>query len=112
MESAFLVGAVRTPVGRRGGALADAHPADLGGRVGPGGPYAGSVGWRARYGDQEISQFRSADDIAAKWGLSRADLDEYALSSHRRALRAIDEDRFAAEIVAYGGCATDECPRR
>ena len=23
-------------------------------------PFAGSPGWRARYGDQEVSQFRSA----------------------------------------------------
>jgi acetyl-CoA C-acetyltransferase len=33
MAEAFLVEAVRTPVGRRGGGLAGAHPADLGGHV-------------------------------------------------------------------------------
>src|SRR5262249_20187817 len=33
MAEAFLVDAVRTPVGRRGGGLAGAHPADLGGHV-------------------------------------------------------------------------------
>ncbi len=33
MPEAFLVDAVRTPVGRRGGALADVHPADLGAHV-------------------------------------------------------------------------------
>ena len=33
MTEAFIVGAVRTPVGRRGGALAAAHPADLGAHV-------------------------------------------------------------------------------
>src|SRR5690349_10485976 len=33
MPEAFIVGAVRTPVGRRGGGLAAAHPADLGGHV-------------------------------------------------------------------------------
>ncbi len=204
---AFLVGAVRTPVARRGGALSAAHPADLGGHaiaallertgadpatvddvilgcvdalgpqsgdiartswlaaglpehvpgvtvdrqcgsaqqavhfaaqavlsgtadlvvaggvqsmsrvpigsaMAPHGPYAGSAGWAARYGDQEISQFRSADEIAGKWGLSRAELEEYALASHRRAVHAIDAGRFRAEIVPYGGCDTDECPRR
>src|SRR5881392_2521837 len=31
-------------------------------------PFSGSAGWRARYGGQEISQFRAADMIAAKWG--------------------------------------------
>ena len=33
MSEAFIVGAVRTPVGRRGGALSGAHPADLGAHV-------------------------------------------------------------------------------
>ncbi len=33
MAEAFLVDAVRTPVGRRGGGLASAHPADLGAHV-------------------------------------------------------------------------------
>jgi acetyl-CoA C-acetyltransferase len=204
---AYIVGAVRTPTGRRGGGLSGVHPADLGGhviaalldRVGadpaavddvvfgcvdtvgpqsgdiartcwlaaglpehvpgvtvdrqcgsaqqavhfaaqavmsgtadlvvaggvqnmsqvpiasamaPAGPYAGSVGWEARYGDQEVSQFRSADLIAAKWGIDREELEAYALGSHQRALRAIDEGRFAAETVPYGQCSVDEGPRR
>jgi acetyl-CoA C-acetyltransferase len=213
MAEAYLVDAVRTPVGRRGGGLAGAHPADLGAHViralvdrsdldplavddvifgcvdtiGPqagdiartcwlaaglpeevpgvtvdrqcgssqqavhfaaqavlsgtadvvvaGGvqsmsqipiasamlvgqhfghpsPFAGSAGWHARYGDQEISQFRSAELMAAKWGIERAEMEEYALASHDRALRAIDEGRFAAEVVPYGDVAADECPRR
>lgn len=33
MREAYIVGAVRTPVGRRGGGLAGAHPADLGAHV-------------------------------------------------------------------------------
>ena len=33
MPEAFIVDAVRTPVGRRGGGLAGAHPADLGAHV-------------------------------------------------------------------------------
>jgi len=76
------------------------------------GPFAGSRGWVARYGDQEISQFRSADLIAAKWGVTRAEMEEFALASHRRAVRAIDEGRFERETAPYGGCAVDECPRR
>ena len=212
MAEAYLVDAVRTPVGRRGGGLARAHPADLGARVirallartgvdplavddvvfgcvdtlGPqagdiartawlaaglpeavpgvtvdrqcgssqqavhfaaqavlsgtadlvvaGGvqnmsmipiaaamlagqaygfadPFSGSYGWRARYGEQEISQFRAADMIAAKWGLRRAEMEEFALASHQRALAAVRGGHFAAEIVPYREVAADECPR-
>jgi acetyl-CoA C-acetyltransferase len=75
-------------------------------------PFAGSAGWRARYGDQPLSQFRSADLIAEKWGITRDEMEAYALESHLRAVRAVDEDRFAAEIVPYQGVAVDECPRR
>ncbi|HVX21943.1 MAG TPA: acetyl-CoA C-acetyltransferase [Acidimicrobiales bacterium] len=75
-------------------------------------PFSGSVGWRARYGDEEVSQFRSADMIAAKWGFSREDMERFALESHRRAVRAIDEGRFDREIVPVGDVTTDEGPRR
>jgi acetyl-CoA C-acetyltransferase len=213
VAEAYIVDAVRTPVGKRGGALAEAHPADLGAHViaallarsgldplavddvvfgcvdtiGPqagdiartawlaaglpeevpgvtvdrqcgssqqavhfaaqavmsgtahaviaGGvqnmsqipigaamlagqqygfadPFTGSAGWLARYGDQEISQFRGADMIARKWAISRAEMESYALASHQRAIAAIDGGLFAAEITPYGGAATDECPRR
>jgi acetyl-CoA C-acetyltransferase len=212
VAEAFLVDAVRTPVGRRGGGLAGAHPADLGAHVigallaradldpltvddvvfgcvdtvGPqagdiartawlaaglpeavpgvtvdrqcgssqqavhfaaqavlsgtadlvvaGGvqnmsqipiaaamlagrafgfddPFSGSAGWRARYGAEEISQFRSADMIAARWGISRAEMEDYALASHQRAVGAIGAGAFDAEIVPYGEVWTDECPR-
>ncbi|HSR84344.1 MAG TPA: acetyl-CoA C-acetyltransferase [Streptosporangiaceae bacterium] len=213
MAGAYIVDAVRTPVGKRGGGLADAHPADLGAHViaallartgldpravddvvfgcvdtiGPqagdiartawlaaglpeevpgvtvdrqcgssqqavhfaaqavlsgtahvvvaGGvqnmsqipiaaamlagqqygfadPFSGSSGWLARYGDQEISQFRGADMIASKWGISRAEMESYALASHQRAVAAIDGGLFADEITPYDETAADECPRR
>ena len=213
MAEAFLVEAVRTPVGRRGGGLAGAHPADLGGHViwalldragadplavddvvfgcvdtiGPqagdiartawlaaglpeevpgvtvdrqcgssqqaahfaaqavmsetadlvvaggvqnmsqipiaaamlagqahgfGDPFSGSAGWRERYGTEEISQFRAADMIAAKWGIGREEMERYAMASHQRAAGAIDAGAFGAEIVPYGEVTTDECPRR
>ena len=213
MAEAFIVDAVRTPVGRRGGGLAGAHPADLGAHVlsalisrtgidpsavddvivgcvdtiGPqagdiartawlaaglpeavpgvtvdrqcgssqqavhfaaqavlsgtadlvvaGGvqnmsqipiaaamtagqafghddPFGGSRGWLARYGGQEISQFRAADMIAAKWGIGRVEMEEFALASHQRAIAAIDAGDFAAEIAPYGELSDDECPRR
>jgi acetyl-CoA C-acetyltransferase len=75
-------------------------------------PFSGSVGWRDRYGDQEISQYRAAELIASKWDLSRAEMEEYALASHQRAVAAIDEGRFKREIVPLGGVDTDEGPRR
>jgi acetyl-CoA C-acetyltransferase len=75
-------------------------------------PFTGSEGWRARYGTQEVSQFRSAEMIAEKWGVSREQMEAFALESHRRAVTAIDEGRFEREILPYDGVATDEGPRR
>lgn len=206
MSEAYLVDAVRSPVGRRGGGLAGVHPADLGGQVisalldrvgvdpaavddvvlgcvdtigpqsgdiartcwlaaglpeevpgvtvdrqcgssqqavhfaaqavmagtadlvvaggvqnmsqvpiasamAPHGPYVGSVGWVARYGEEELSQFRSADLIAERWGITRPEMERYALLSHQRAARARETGRFAAEIVPCEGRTLDECPR-
>ncbi|MFE3857544.1 acetyl-CoA C-acetyltransferase [Streptomyces griseorubiginosus] len=76
------------------------------------GPFAGSEGWRARYGDRPVNQFVGAEMIADKWGISRQDMEEFALRSHRRALRAIDEGRFDRELVPYGEVSLDEGPRR
>jgi acetyl-CoA C-acetyltransferase len=75
-------------------------------------PYDGSVGWAKRYGEQEISQFRAAELIAQRWGISRQDMEAFALESHRRALAAIDTGTFAREIVPIGEVAVDEGPRR
>ncbi|MEV0352559.1 acetyl-CoA C-acetyltransferase [Nonomuraea sp. NPDC050680] len=213
MNEAYIVGAVRTPVGRRNGGLAGAHPADLGAHVlqelmtrtgadpaavedvvfgcvdtiGPqagdiartcwlaaglpeevpgvtvdrqcgssqqalhfaaqavlsgtsdlvvaGGvqnmsmipissamlagrplghdtPFGGSKSWLSRYGTQEVSQFTGAEQIAAKWDISREDMEAFAYDSHRRAIAAIDTGRFADQITPYEGVATDEGPRR
>ena len=212
MPEAYLVDAVRTPVGRRGGGLSQIHPADLGGHVlralvertgiDPGavddvvfgcvdtiGPQAGDIartcwlvaglpdhvpgttvdrqcgssqqavhfaaqavmsgtsdlvvaggvqsmsqipisaamlagqayghetpfhrspGWQARYGDQEVSQFRSAEMIAERWNCSRDAMEAFAVESHERALRATAEGRFEAEIVPVGDVTRDEGPR-
>jgi acetyl-CoA C-acetyltransferase len=213
MPEAYIVDAVRTPVGKRGGGLAEVHPADLGGHVlaalvdragvdpgrvddvvfgcvdtiGPqagdvartcwlaaglpdhvpgvtvdrqcgssqqavhfaaqavmsgtsdlvvaggvqnmsqipisaamlagqeygfGDPFSGSEGWQKRYGDVEVSQFASAERIAEHWDCSREDMERFALASHERAVRAIDEGRFAGEIVSLAGLEQDETPRR
>jgi acetyl-CoA C-acetyltransferase len=75
-------------------------------------PFSGSVGWQKRYGDQEVSQFRSADMIAERWDITRDEMEAFALESHRRAVQAIDEGRFENEIVPLGDVAVDEGPRR
>jgi acetyl-CoA C-acetyltransferase len=75
-------------------------------------PFTGSVGWRARYGDQPLSQFASADAIASQWDISREEMEAFALESHRRALNAIDQGRFAKEIAPYGEVVEDLGPRR
>ncbi|HVB71821.1 MAG TPA: thiolase family protein [Acidimicrobiales bacterium] len=41
-----------------------------------------------------------AEMIADQWGISREDLDEFSVESHRRAARATAEGRFDHEIVA------------
>ncbi|MBO9315573.1 MAG: acetyl-CoA C-acyltransferase family protein [Chloroflexus sp.] len=41
----------------------------------------------------------TAENVAAKWGISREDQDQLAYESHMRAARAIDEGRFANQIV-------------
>jgi acetyl-CoA C-acetyltransferase len=74
-------------------------------------PFSGSAGWRARYGEQEISQFRAADMIAAKWAIGRAEMERFALASHERAAAAAAAGAFGAEIVPYGEVTADECPR-
>jgi acetyl-CoA C-acetyltransferase len=74
-------------------------------------PFNTSKGWLERYGDQEVSQFRSAEMIAEKWDISRREMEEFALESHARAIRAIQEGRFKNEIVPYGDLDTDTCPR-
>jgi acetyl-CoA C-acetyltransferase len=75
-------------------------------------PFSGSVGWRHRYGDAPVSQFRSAEMIARKWGCTRLDMEEFALRSHQRAVAAIDAGHFDREIAPLGAVAADTCPRR
>jgi acetyl-CoA C-acetyltransferase len=53
-----------------------------------------------------------ASFVSRELGISREDQDRWALRSHERAVQAIDEGRFADEIVAVGDVAVDEGPRR
>jgi acetyl-CoA C-acetyltransferase len=74
-------------------------------------PFSTSVGWVARYGTQEVSQFRAAEMIAEKWEISRAEMEEFALASNQRAWEAIRGGRFEREIAPIDGFAVDETPR-
>ena len=77
-----------------------------------GDPFTGSSAWVERFGDGLVTQFNSAQMIADKWGLSREDLERFALQSNERAFRAMDEGRFEREIIPVNGVTMDETPRR
>ena len=55
-----------------------------------------------RFGVAGFNQFAAAQAIADKYRFDRRALDEYALGSHRRAARAIQEGAFKEEIVPVG----------
>ncbi len=69
-----------------------------------------------RYHDFSFNQGLSAEMIADKWGFSRAQLDEYSVSSHARAAAAQDSGAFDAQImpvwVESDRVARDEGVRR
>jgi acetyl-CoA C-acetyltransferase len=75
-------------------------------------PFSESPAWTARYGSEEINQIYAAEKIAEKWGISRADMEVFALESNQRAERAIDEGRFDREILPVGDFRMDETVRR
>jgi acetyl-CoA C-acetyltransferase len=74
-------------------------------------PFSGSTGWVERFGTQEVSQFRGAEMIAEKWGITREEMERFALQSHQRAGRATAEGRFKSEIAPLAGIERDEGPR-
>jgi acetyl-CoA acyltransferase len=91
----------------------------------PMGSNLGEAGWSG-FSDKLLDQWQivpqgiSAEVIAEEWGLTREQLDEYSLESHRRAIAAIDAARFEQEIIPievsnpHAGVlfAVDETPRR
>jgi 3-oxoadipyl-CoA thiolase len=63
-----------------------------------------TIGWRfvnprlkERFGTDSMGQ--TAENVAAEYGVTREEQDEFALESHRRAIAARDEGRFKDEIV-------------
>jgi acetyl-CoA acyltransferase len=79
-----------------------------------------ALGWRfinprmeALYGTDSMGQ--TAENVAQMYSIDRAAQDQFALTSHRRALVAQEKGVFADELVpvatAKGIVDTDECPR-
>lgn len=73
-------------------------------------PWNGCEGWAARY-STNINQFQSAEMMAERWDISRAEMEVFALESHTRAIAARAEGRFDREIVPFGELTQDEGPR-
>ncbi|MEU4364441.1 thiolase family protein [Promicromonospora sp. NPDC023987] len=81
----------------------------------PGQTWDTSIGWRftnpAFDADTTLTMPQTAERVAERWGLSRDELDAFALRSHRRAVDAQRAGRFDAEIVPVGDVTQDEGPR-
>jgi acetyl-CoA acyltransferase len=59
-----------------------------------------SEGFNARYNGIFPNQGLGAEMIVERWGLSRAQLDEFSLGSHAKAATAQDEGRLTGQIAA------------
>ena len=64
---------------------------------GPGAPFGPLM--LKRYNNGLVHQGISADLVAQKWELTRAELDAFSLESHRRAAQATAEGRFKSQIL-------------
>src|SRR2546423_922809 len=64
-----------------------------------------------RYPEGLVPQGISAELIAAKWGFSRQQLDEFSAGSHEKAAAATKEGRFDNELTPINGLSTDEIIR-
>ena len=69
------------------------------------------VGLAERYPDGLVPQGISAELIAARWNLSRTQLDEFSAASHEKAARAAQDGLFDNELVPVAGLAADEIIR-
>ncbi|MCD2153560.1 thiolase family protein [Rhodococcus cerastii] len=69
------------------------------------------IGFEERYPDGLVPQGISAELIAAKWGLSRTQLDEFSASSHRKAALATESGYFTKELATLPQLSVDEAIR-
>ncbi len=72
-------------------------PMGITAQQGPGLPFGARM--LERYSNGLVPQGISAEMIAEKWAISREELDELSLESHRRAGQATEEGRFEGQIV-------------
>ncbi|MEP9385060.1 acetyl-CoA C-acyltransferase [Nocardioides sp. KR10-350] len=82
----------------------------MGSNTAGGAPYPDTV--LQRYDVERFNQGIGAEMVAEKWGLSRAQLDEYSARSHERTAAAADAGAFDAQIAPIGGLTADEGLRR
>ncbi|MFD3586928.1 thiolase family protein [Streptomyces sp. NPDC058683] len=68
-------------------------------------------GVAARYPEGLVPQGISAELIAAKWSISRAEMDAFAVSSHQKAAAAWEAGLFDAEVAGLEGVGRDESVR-
>jgi acetyl-CoA acyltransferase len=69
------------------------------------------IGMAERYPEGLVPQGISAELIAAKWNLSRTELDEFSAASHEKAARAAKDGLFDHELVPIAGLGADEIIR-
>src|SRR5437773_1238622 len=115
-----VVSGVRTAIGGYGGSLKDVAPTKLG-AIGAGAErmsraayFMPAARWGQRMGDSQLIDAMSAalhdpfghghmgvtaENIAAKYGITREEQDAFALESHKRAAKAIDAGHFRSQIV-------------
>ena len=74
------------------------------------GPWPKSI--KDRYGVEQFSQFTGAEMMAQIYGFSREELDQFALSSHRKAAAAADSGAFEREVVVVHGVDREGNARR
>ena len=74
------------------------------------GPWPQSI--KGRYGVDQFSQFTGAEMMAQIYGFSREELDQFALSSHRKAAAATNNEAFEREIVIVDGLDKEGNVRR
>ena len=78
--------------------------------------YDTTLGWRMinprmaeRYSTEAMGE--TAENVAERYGIERAEQDRFALQSHQRAVAAGKEGRFADQIVPIDDLSEDEGPR-
>lgn len=83
---------------------------DLGPLFDPDAPEAPFYGAEAmaRYDGNLCAQGPSAELLVEKWGLTRGELDEFSMRSHRRAHAATEAGSFAAQLAPIPGLCRDE----